>query len=254
MAKEAYYFSHDSNARNDDKIIAMRMRHGMEGYGIYWTIIERLRESDNYTSVKDYNVISYEIRVAADKVKSIVEDYGLFTFTDDGKRFYSESLNRRMDIKEEKSEKAREKAKKRWAKQNNDATAMLQHSYSNADAMQGKESKVKESKGNNTPPPVFQIDVFMQKALKDEMYFIVPLIQQQQQNGLTLQNLPGWMQTFNSELKSNTDTNKSEQDYRAHFKNWLRRRLEGQKQSAGITGIKSFAAQVIANKQQNGQS
>lgn len=116
MAKEAYYFSHDSNARNDDKIIAMRMRHGMEGYGIYWTIIERLRECDNYTSVKDYNVISYEIRVSADKVKSIVEDYGLFTFTDDGKRFYSESLNRRMDIKEEKSEKAREKAKKKMGK------------------------------------------------------------------------------------------------------------------------------------------
>lgn len=116
MAKEAYYFSHDCNARNDDKIIAVRMRHKAEGYGVYFMLLERLRESSDYTSVKDYNLLAFDFRVSADLVKSIVEDFGLFSFTDDGKRFYSESFSRRMKQKDDQSEKARESANKRWAK------------------------------------------------------------------------------------------------------------------------------------------
>ena len=45
--KDAYYFSHDSNARNDQRLIKIRMKYGMEGYGIYFGIIEILREQEN---------------------------------------------------------------------------------------------------------------------------------------------------------------------------------------------------------------
>lgn len=96
MAKETYYFSHDSNARNDEKIVAVRMKYGAEGYGIYFMLLERIMESSNYMSVKDYNIIAFDLRVDASKVKSIIEDFGLFVFTEDGKYFYSESFNRRM--------------------------------------------------------------------------------------------------------------------------------------------------------------
>lgn len=86
------YFSHDSNARNDEKILAVRMKFGMEGYGIYFAILERLRDSADYMSIRDYNVIAFDFRVSAEKVKSIVEDFGLFVFTEDGKYFYSENV------------------------------------------------------------------------------------------------------------------------------------------------------------------
>ena len=46
--KEAYYFSHDANARNDIKIKAMMSRYGYEGYGMYWAIVEMLRETKDY--------------------------------------------------------------------------------------------------------------------------------------------------------------------------------------------------------------
>ena len=59
MSKDAFYFSHDGNARNDDKMIAVRMKYGMEGYGIYFAIIERLRESCNYMCIKDYNIVAF---------------------------------------------------------------------------------------------------------------------------------------------------------------------------------------------------
>ena len=112
----ANYFSHDSNARNSDKLIRLRMQHKAAGYGVYFMILERLREEPGYMSVKDYNMIAFDLREDASLIKSVVEDFGLFVFTEDGKYFYSESLCRRMGIKDEKSVKARESANKRWEK------------------------------------------------------------------------------------------------------------------------------------------
>ena len=120
-AKATNYFSHDSNARNDGKVIRLRMKHGAAGYGIYFMILERLREEQEYTSAKDYNMIAFDLRVDSSLVKSVIEDFGLFTFTDDGKCFYSESLKRRMDMKDAKksqrSDSAKIGAKERWKRQ-----------------------------------------------------------------------------------------------------------------------------------------
>lgn len=157
------YFSHDSNARNSEKLINVRMALGAEGYGIYFMIIERLREETNYMSVKDYNMIAFDLRVDTSKVKRVVEDFGLFAFTENGECFYSESLLRRMKMKDESSKKKSEAGKKgaaaRWGKQpeniinSNNNVAGVNKNYSNAMAMpkeniarKEKESKEKISK------------------------------------------------------------------------------------------------------------
>ena len=118
------YFSHDSDARNDEKIIALRMRHGMEGYGIYFAIIERLRESKDYIHVKDYSVISFDLRVKNEIVKSVIEDFRLFDWTEDGTGFYSKSLLERMELKDAEIEKKRAAGRKgaatRWKQENAD--------------------------------------------------------------------------------------------------------------------------------------
>lgn len=119
--RENNYFSHDSNARNSDKLIRLRMRHKAAGYGVYFMILERLREEPGYMSAKDYNMIAFDLREDASLIKSVVEDFGLFVFTEDGKYFYSESFNRRMAIKDEKakrqSEAGRKAMEKRWKKE-----------------------------------------------------------------------------------------------------------------------------------------
>jgi len=116
-------FNHDSNARNDEKILAMRMRLGVEGYGIYFMILERLMENSDYMSVKDYNILAFDFRTSADKVKAVIEEFGLFIFTENGKHFYSESLLKRMAIKDVKSKKRSEAGKlgnqARWNKNEN---------------------------------------------------------------------------------------------------------------------------------------
>ncbi|GAX05416.1 hypothetical protein IWT25_00720 [Secundilactobacillus pentosiphilus] len=158
------YFSHDSNARNSEKLINVRMKYGAEGYGIYFMILERLREEHDYMSIKDYNVIAFDLHVDASKIKSIVEDFGLFVFTEDGEYFYSSGFNKRMALKDEKANRRKEASKKaankRWGKKDkptknqDNANAMPTHNDSNANAMPNdakeKESKEKESKGNKS--------------------------------------------------------------------------------------------------------
>ena len=151
MAKKTFYFPHDANARNDEKILAVRMKYGMEGYGIYFTLIEKLLESTDYILLKDYNTIAFELRVGAEKVKSIVEDFGLFQFTECGKLFYSESLKSRMDPLEEIRDKRREAGKKgaekRWKTKQKMANAIKEDSKAMANATE-KNGRVEYSKVN----------------------------------------------------------------------------------------------------------
>lgn len=47
MAKDTFWFKHDYNARNDEKILELRSICGAEGYGIYWMIVESMADSSN---------------------------------------------------------------------------------------------------------------------------------------------------------------------------------------------------------------
>ena len=121
------YFSHDSNARNSDKLMKVRMKLGAEGYGIFFMLIERLREEEGYKSTIDYDTLAFDLRVDAEKVKQVVENYELFKFTEDGKYFYSDSFNERMEMMDAKRKKRAEAGKKgaekRWENRKNDSNA-----------------------------------------------------------------------------------------------------------------------------------
>ena len=161
MAKEAYYFSHDANARNDPKILSMMLDYGIEGYGMFWIVIEIMREQDGYKITEDkstYRALAMQMRKGVTEVKKFltdcIEEYELLEL--ENNFIYSNSLMRRMDIKDKIREKRTKAANKRW---NPDAKAMQVHSKSNANAMQdstgamqdyAKEKKGKEKKEKET--------------------------------------------------------------------------------------------------------
>ena len=118
MKTNKSYFSHDSNARNSDKLLKVRMDLGAEGYAIYFMILERLREEDDYISKNDYMMIAYDLRVDEEKVKKVINDYDLF-IVDDGV-FYSKSFMERMNIKDSKKLKAQNAVSKKWGLNTNE--------------------------------------------------------------------------------------------------------------------------------------
>ena len=147
MSKEAYYFSHDANARQDPKILAMMSVYGAEGYGWYWIIVEMLREQSNFTLDKQgkytFNALAMQMHCNKDAseqfVNDCIDEFGLFST--DGEKFWSDSLLRRMAMKEEISQKRKKAAEKRWGKQEEDAKEMQMHNKSSANGMQGKEKR-----------------------------------------------------------------------------------------------------------------
>jgi hypothetical protein len=135
MKKEAYYFSHDANAKEDPKILQLRMEMGWEGYGLFWAIIEMLRNESDFRMRTHYRGIAFALQTHEDSIKRLINDFDLFQV--DEQYFWSESLLKRMELKEERSEKARESAKKRWNR-DIDANAMRTHSDGNANAKEMK--------------------------------------------------------------------------------------------------------------------
>ena len=139
MNKDTFYFSHDYNTRSDIKIKKIIVKHGYEGYGIFWALIEDLYQNANALPL-DYDCIAYDMRTNSDIIESIINDFDLFEVDDD--TFGSLSVQRRLDKRSQKSLKARQSAMKRW---DDDANALRTECDSNAiKERKGKERKEKE--------------------------------------------------------------------------------------------------------------
>lgn len=96
--KETCYFSHDANAKDDFKIMLLIEELGLEGYGIFWILIETLREQQNYKyPLKLLSVLARKYNTTLTKLEVVVKNYYLFEIEDDC-FFYSRSLNRRMEV------------------------------------------------------------------------------------------------------------------------------------------------------------
>lgn len=99
--KDAYYFSHDSSASRDIKMLKIKYIYGWEGIGLFWGIIETLRETTDFKfeSNKDsIDLLSSILQVDANKLQNFINDaikVGLFV--ESKGYFYSNSLNDRME-------------------------------------------------------------------------------------------------------------------------------------------------------------
>ena len=148
----AEYFSHDYDAREDEKIQELLFSLKMEGYGVYWSIVEMLYKNDGYLQL-NYERIAYALHTHSDTIKAVINDFDLFKV--DGENFTSTSVLHRIKLRKGKSATARKAAKIRWGKEKaNDANALQTQCDSNAKKKskvketKEKESKVKESKVN----------------------------------------------------------------------------------------------------------
>jgi hypothetical protein len=131
------YFNHDSTARNDYRIIKMRSKLGMEAYGVFWSVLEMLFTEENKLCIEDYDTLAFGLQCDAKVLKQVIEDFDLFVVEDNC--FYSRRLNNQIEEINNKSNIAKENAKKRW----NNAKAMPLH---NNVQSKGNASKVEYSK------------------------------------------------------------------------------------------------------------
>ena len=107
MANNAYYFSHDSNAKDDPKCMLLIDQLGLEGYGIFWILIEVLRDQPEYKyPINLIPILARRYNTTAEKMSTVVKNYNLFNF-DEKNNFFSLSLNNRMNRVEKSIEQRR---------------------------------------------------------------------------------------------------------------------------------------------------
>lgn len=133
MKKDAFFFPHDSNANCDPKCMLLIHQLGLEGYGIFWVLIETLREQADYKCpLALIPVLAERFKTSAEKMKTVISSFDLFTIEED-KFFYSPSLMHRLEVmnikKLRKVEAGRKAIAARWGKPYEPNTNVSQNEY-----------------------------------------------------------------------------------------------------------------------------
>ena len=81
--KRDQYIPHEVSMRSTSEVMNLIENEGMEGYGIYWAIMEYLRVQDGYIGeIQALKSLARQLRVRLPKLKRIMENYGLFSCTE----------------------------------------------------------------------------------------------------------------------------------------------------------------------------
>lgn len=163
------YFPHDSNARNSKKLLRLRKKHGAAGYGVYFMLIERLTEEENFCSDLDYDMLAFELRVKRELVKSVVENFELFDVkkSEGGvSKFTSAGLTERMEIRGIRSEAGKKGAAARW----NTSPQLTLTGFENENNAMAKNGKMIAEKDIVTGTPIANsavVNSIKEKNIKD---------------------------------------------------------------------------------------
>ncbi len=104
MKKDAYYFPHDSNARNDEKILFLRSKFGLQGYGMYWVLIELMHESQSsWLSSALVEGIAHQYGMNKEQIEAFLEVcFEIDLFVQEDGKYTSIRVLRNKDVREEK--------------------------------------------------------------------------------------------------------------------------------------------------------
>lgn len=174
--KEAYWFRHDSNARNDWKILALRSVYGMEGYGRFWYLIEMMRETENnvlpYNKKPFFYSIISDWKCSIDEAKKFIHDciYEFELFDSDNENFWSQSLIQRLQVYSDQKAKRQEDGRK-GGRPRKDAQEQPQETQEDSEPEPDKPKRQKRVTGQNEtiaqeqPEKTFSEDVIILTGL-----------------------------------------------------------------------------------------
>lgn len=150
MAKQTFYFSHDYNARNDEKILELRSEFGAEGYGIFWMLVETMAENEN-SGIKASLLggLSLGFGVVKDRLNLVISKcLELKLFYEEDGYYFSNRLLSHKDYRKTLSENGKKGADLRWAGDrggNSEAIGPLMQSKVKESKVNKKENKKKKS-------------------------------------------------------------------------------------------------------------
>jgi hypothetical protein len=219
MEKEGFYFPHFCNARHDRKIKRLRKELGVEGYGIYFMLLETLRDQhDLRYPLEDIDLLAEEFNVSEQKVRVTICNYQLFEI-DEEQKFFSPKMLLYLEpyykMKEQRREAGLKSAAKRKLSEHsttveqpfNDRSTTVQQSKVKESKV--KESKVKESKLNESKVNDCAIAIVENQLISfEEFWQAYPRKEQKKKaqekfkrmkfTDRDVENIIAWVQHYNS--------------------------------------------------------
>ncbi|MFO7972888.1 MAG: DUF4373 domain-containing protein [Desulfobacterales bacterium] len=222
--KDAYYFPHFSNARHDRKLKRIIKELGIEGYGIYFMLLEVLRDQPELKyPINDVDLLADEFRTSEAKVKTVIMNYNLFDI-DEQNNFFSIKLEEYLQpyfrMRQQRISAGKKSAEKRKLKEKNehpfsDRSATVQQSKVKESKV--KESKVKENKEKESIEKESRKKTLFKNSPANDFEYFKKKLSTEEFRGEDLQKYYNQIKDWslsNNEMKS---------DWIATARNWIRR-------------------------------
>lgn len=114
MANDPLAFLHDANARNDEKVLELRARGGWEAYGLFFALVEMLREASGLKlPMARIPALALSLSVNPDTLRTVITDCVMVgLFVEEEGFFSAPSLTRRVNRYRDKCEALRNNGSK----------------------------------------------------------------------------------------------------------------------------------------------
>lgn len=138
-------------------LVSLLIEEGFEGYGLYWGIIEVLRDAPGYKYNNDPKVWAYVLHCQdLEKLTRVLQNYGLFDQDNDGLLFspwLSNQLDSYDDSKRKRQEAGKKGAASRWgAKVSDNGNAIAMPLNDNGNAIAHNNTQYNSTQGNEIQP------------------------------------------------------------------------------------------------------
>lgn len=236
----ADYFSHDNCMRNDRKIKALRGKFGMLGYGIWCMLLEYLTGCDDNEMQDDdleMELVSGDFGISVSEMKDVLDYCFKIKLLKKGNGvIYSKSLKARLAPVYDKRERA--KRSYRQKQQKEEVSAVENNTRDTLSVAETTQSKVKESKVNNTIQYIESDKVILPEGLKKTLDSLLSDSEQTAHWRYTIsrnnriepkEKLKDYLNQFFGVLANRGEIYKDETDAKFHFANWLTDELRKEK-------------------------
>lgn len=219
--KESYYFPHFCNARHDRKIKRLRKELGVEGYGIYFMLLEVLREQkDMRYPLSDVDLIADEFNTSEQKIITVIKSYELFEI-DDQEKFFSPKMLVYLEpyfrMKEQRRIAGIESGKKRKAnllQEMNDRSTDNEQPFNENEQRKEKESKVNKSKENESKVKYIPVSEFENISIEEKKLEEFNSTYEKQKLEWMVKKLDSWLETKKKKCNGI-------RSFKAYCNNWV---------------------------------
>lgn len=259
--KDNHWFAHDKNAMNDPKLMSLKAVYGMKGYGIWWALMEVLRGSEGYrynlTEEFAYTHLSRLLEeMTPDEVRLFIDDcINRFKLLKQKNGcIYHEEMTEQLRALDRKRKELSDKGKRAAAAKKSKTLTDNELSTSGAPVVNQTSTKerttedrteynsiahnstaedggvatvvggntaislildnTKHISSNDTP---YTLEQLLERSMADDNFNLLTT----ELKKITPEQLRNWLTAFNKWLRYTAETEKTDTDYRKHFRNWL---------------------------------